>query len=77
VGAPTLGLFLRMDMERWGHPFPPHRMVDLSPHAGKPDDLATRAAEEARSFAAGLAAAPQRELSSRSAGTPGTSTTTE
>jgi heptosyltransferase-3 len=31
VGAPTLGLFLRIDMERWGHPYAPHRMVDLTP----------------------------------------------
>ena len=31
AGTPTLGLFLRMDMARWGHPYPPHRMVDLTP----------------------------------------------
>jgi ADP-heptose:LPS heptosyltransferase len=30
VGTPTLGLFLHMDMERWGHPAPPHRMVDVT-----------------------------------------------
>lgn len=58
VGAPTLGLFYRIDMERWGHPFPPHRMVDLTPWASAPETLAARAAEEARAFAATLARAP-------------------
>lgn len=33
VGAPTVALFLRMPLARWGHPFPPHRMVDLTPAA--------------------------------------------
>jgi heptosyltransferase III len=30
VGAPTLGLFLRMDPQRWGYPTAPHRMLDLT-----------------------------------------------
>ena len=30
VGAPTLGLFLRMDPARWGYTFAPHRMLDLT-----------------------------------------------
>ena len=30
VGTPTLGLFLHMDMERWGHLHAPHHMVDLT-----------------------------------------------
>lgn len=30
VGTPTLGLFVAMDIERWGHAFVPHRMVDLT-----------------------------------------------
>ena len=30
VGTPTLGLFVKMDISRWGHPDPPHRMVDLT-----------------------------------------------
>ena len=30
VGAPTLAFFLRMDRERWGHPQPPHAMVDFT-----------------------------------------------
>jgi len=33
VGAPTLALFYRMPVERWGHDWPPHRMVDLTPWA--------------------------------------------
>jgi ADP-heptose:LPS heptosyltransferase len=32
VGTLTVGLFLKMDPERWGHG-PPHRMVDLTPCA--------------------------------------------
>ncbi len=30
VGTPTLGLFVKMDLRRWGHPNPPHRMLDLT-----------------------------------------------
>jgi lipopolysaccharide heptosyltransferase III len=51
VGAPTLAFFLRMDVERWGHPSPPHRMVDLTPLAGDEARLAAAAAEHAASFA--------------------------
>ena len=56
TGAPTLGLFLRMDMARWGHDFPPHRMVDLTPVVDSGGDLAARVFEEVRSFAGGLSA---------------------
>lgn len=52
VGAPTLGLFLRMDMERWGHPSAPHRMVDLTPVVDSGSGLEERVFEEVRSFAA-------------------------
>jgi ADP-heptose:LPS heptosyltransferase len=31
--TPTLALFLHMDVERWGHGQPPHRMLDLTAHA--------------------------------------------
>lgn len=51
VGAPTLGLFLRIDMERWGHPYPPHRMVDLTPVVESGTGLEERVFEEVRSFA--------------------------
>jgi heptosyltransferase-3 len=54
VGAPTLGLFFRIDMERWGHPQPPHRMVDLTPVFDAGSGLEERAFEEARAFAASL-----------------------
>jgi ADP-heptose:LPS heptosyltransferase len=54
VGAPTLGLFLRMDMARWGHPHPPHRMVDLTPVVDSGANLEARIFEEVRDFAAGL-----------------------
>jgi ADP-heptose:LPS heptosyltransferase len=29
VGTPTLGLFCGVEIERWGHPSPPHRMIDV------------------------------------------------
>jgi len=34
LGTPTLGLFLKMDVARWGHLQPPHRMLDLDPVSG-------------------------------------------
>lgn len=30
VGCPTVALFLYMDVQRWGHSYTPHRMVDLT-----------------------------------------------
>lgn len=30
VGCPTLALFLHMEVERWGHPYSPHQMLDLT-----------------------------------------------
>ena len=30
VGCPTLALFLQMEVERWGHPYAPHQMLDLT-----------------------------------------------
>jgi heptosyltransferase III len=58
VGAPTLGLFLRIDMERWGHPYPPHRMVDLTPVVEAGTGLEERVFEEVRSFAARFTEGP-------------------
>jgi ADP-heptose:LPS heptosyltransferase len=49
VGAPTLALFLKMDPERWGYPFPPHGVLDLTSviederRAARTVDLAVRA----------------------------------
>ena len=54
VGTPTLGLFLHMEMERWGHAFAPHRMLDLTPFAPE-----ARAAEVAAAVEA-LLRAPAR-----------------
>lgn len=54
VGAPTLGLFFRMDMARWGHPLPPHRMVDLTPVVDSGGDLPARVFEEVSAFASGV-----------------------
>jgi ADP-heptose:LPS heptosyltransferase len=51
VGAATLAFFLRIDVERWGHPFAPHRMVDLTPLAGDEGRLAEVATEHTASFA--------------------------
>jgi ADP-heptose:LPS heptosyltransferase len=51
MGVPTLGLFLRIDMERWGHPAPPHRMVDLTPVEEAGTGLEDRVFDEVRSFA--------------------------
>ncbi len=54
LGVPTLGLFLRMDMARWGHPHPPHRMLDLTPVVDSGGDLPARVFEEVSAFADGL-----------------------
>jgi heptosyltransferase-3 len=54
VGAPTLGLFLRMDPERWGHPGPPNRMLDLTAAADRGEPLEPLVAEASREFARGL-----------------------
>lgn len=50
VGAPTLAFFLRIDVERWGHPWPPHRMVDLTPVVETGGDVAQAAEREAAAF---------------------------
>jgi ADP-heptose:LPS heptosyltransferase len=49
VGTPTLGLFLRMEMARWGHNEAPHRMIDLTPavEEGGSPEAETEAAVEA------------------------------
>lgn len=42
VQVRTVGLFLHMSLERWGHAFAPHQMVDLSPWASSPELMADR-----------------------------------
>jgi heptosyltransferase-3 len=50
VGTPTLALFLRMEMARWGHAHAPHQMIDVS----SLEDPIAEAARAARAFAAAL-----------------------
>jgi ADP-heptose:LPS heptosyltransferase len=58
VGAPTLGLFLRMDPERWGHFQPPHRMLDLTAAADRGELLEPVVAAASVGFARGLSGRP-------------------
>ncbi len=55
VGAPTLGLFLKMDPARWGYPTAPHRMVDLTVAAERGEALEPLVAEASAAFARTLA----------------------
>jgi ADP-heptose:LPS heptosyltransferase len=50
VGTPTLGLFLRMDVERWGHREAPHRMLDLTPLLDSGRDVVDLIREEVNRF---------------------------
>lgn len=43
VGAKTVALFWRMPTTQWGHPFPPHAMVDLT-HEPDVDAMVARVA---------------------------------
>jgi heptosyltransferase III len=43
LGVPTVALFLHMTIERWGHPYAPHRMVDLTDVAGSTEQMVERA----------------------------------
>lgn len=49
VGTPTLAFFLKMELGRWGHDYPPHRMVDLTPAA----DVVAAAHDATASFLTG------------------------
>ncbi len=48
VGTPTLGLFVKMDLTRWGHPNPPHRMLDLTAELASIPHACERVAAEAK-----------------------------
>ncbi|MBX7114067.1 MAG: glycosyltransferase family 9 protein [Myxococcaceae bacterium] len=39
AGVPTLAFFVHISIERWGHPFAPHAMVDLTQTMGDPAKL--------------------------------------
>ncbi len=54
VGAPTLGLFLKMDPARWGYAFAPHRMLDLTEAQGQGAALESLVAQACTSFAQAL-----------------------
>jgi ADP-heptose:LPS heptosyltransferase len=54
VGAPTLGLFLKMDPQRWGYAFGPHRMLDLTEAAACGEPLGALVAEACGAFARAL-----------------------
>ena len=54
VGAPTLGLFLKMDPARWGYAFAPHRMLDLTEAAERGASLEALVAEACTAFAGAL-----------------------
>ena len=62
VHAPTLALFLHMDVERWGHPGPRHRMLDLTTAASSPDEMTSLVRSEVTALwhrsAAGIGSAP-------------------
>jgi heptosyltransferase III len=51
VGAPTLGLFLKMDPERWGYNISPHRMLDLTQASSRGEALEPLVAEACTTFA--------------------------
>jgi heptosyltransferase III len=55
VGAPTLGLFLKMDPMRWGYNISPHRMLDLTEASSRGEDLQALVAEACTTFVQGLA----------------------
>lgn len=60
VGSPTLAFFFNIELERWAHARPPHRMVDLTPLVLQGEDVARRAAEEVEAFVRRLGAAGAR-----------------
>ncbi len=42
MGVPTIALFLHMKIERWGHAYPPHHMIDLTDAAGSTKQMVER-----------------------------------
>jgi ADP-heptose:LPS heptosyltransferase len=54
VGAPTLGLFLKMSPQRWGYAFAPHRMLDLTDAAARKAPLGPVVVEACMAFARAL-----------------------
>jgi ADP-heptose:LPS heptosyltransferase len=54
VGSPTCAFFCGVEVERWGHAYSPHRMVDLSEELEKRDDVRPYVASVVREFVQGL-----------------------
>lgn len=50
VSCPTLAFFLHMDLERWGHPYSPHRMIDLTPVRDHLPNFESRAESSVTAF---------------------------
>jgi heptosyltransferase III len=50
VGTPTLAFFLKMEVARWSHGYPPHHLVDLT--GLEPDAMERAAADAVKRFAA-------------------------
>ena len=48
VGTPTVALFLHMEAARWGHPQAPHRVLDVTPLAGRWDEVSAQAGQATR-----------------------------
>jgi heptosyltransferase-3 len=48
LGVRTIGLFLKMPIERWGHPEAPHQMIDLTPVASSVAQMVERAVQGLR-----------------------------
>lgn len=60
VGTPTLGLFVKMDVSRWGHPDPPHRMLDLTADFDSIPRACERVGAQARELLKSLGEARRR-----------------
>jgi ADP-heptose:LPS heptosyltransferase len=48
VSSPTLALFLKMPVERWGHDWAPHVMLDLTPLVDGGADVEAAVAQAVR-----------------------------
>ena len=57
LGTPTLAFFVKMSPERWGHPYSPHRMVDLT-SAVDAAEVDSRIRSEVTQFVQQLRASP-------------------
>ena len=54
VGCPTFAFFLQMSVERWGHRYPPHRMLDVTSVAQSSAELCSFVTQNLNPFIAAL-----------------------